>query len=127
MSTEEQMAADNITVDPNNLYREDMFTDLKVATIRRLLPVKPDGSPDPDRDPMFLGQTQMLSQAGPLPVSCRLEGKTLEEAMEQFPAAMAEAVERLVQEVKEMQRQEASRIVVPGGGAPGGGAPGGRF
>ena len=33
----------DLTVDLNNLYREESFTDVKVAAIRRLTPVKPDG------------------------------------------------------------------------------------
>ena len=55
-----------------------------------------------------------MSQAGPLPVSCTLEGKTLEEAAAQFPEAIAAAVERLVEEAREYQQRESSRIVVPG-------------
>ena len=38
----------------------------------------------------------------------------LDEAIEKFPEAINQAVERLVEEAREMQRQEASRIVVPG-------------
>ena len=36
----------DFTVDRNNLYREESFTDIKVAAIRRLTPVKPDGTVD---------------------------------------------------------------------------------
>ncbi|MCP4036268.1 MAG: cytoplasmic protein, partial [bacterium] len=35
--------------DLDNLYREESFTDLKIAQIRRLTPVKPDGSIDESR------------------------------------------------------------------------------
>jgi hypothetical protein len=34
--------------------------------------------------------------------------------MEKFPAAVNEAVEKLVERANEMRRQEASRIIVPG-------------
>jgi predicted RNase H-like HicB family nuclease len=61
-----------------------------------------------------------MSQMGPLPVNCAIEAASLEEAMQKFPEAIAEAIERMVEEAKEMQRQEASRIIVPGA-APGGG------
>ncbi len=44
-----------IKVDRSNLYREESFTDLKVATIRRLSPIKEDGSPDSERPPLFTG------------------------------------------------------------------------
>jgi hypothetical protein len=111
---------EEIQVDHENLYLEEVFTDLKVATLRRLTPVKPDGSPDETRPVLFHAQTQLMSQMGPLPVNCAIEATSLEEAMEKFPEAIAEAIERMVEEAKEMQRQEASRIIVPGA-APGGG------
>ena len=42
----ESNAFNEVKVDKSNLYKEESFTDLKVATIRRLSPVKHDGSPD---------------------------------------------------------------------------------
>jgi hypothetical protein len=111
---------EEIQVDSENLYLEEVFTDLKVATLRRLTPVKADGSPDETRPVLFHAQTQLMSQMGPLPVNCAIDAVSLEEAMQKFPEAIAEAIERMVEEAKEMQRQEASRIIVPGA-APGGG------
>jgi len=111
---------EEIQVDRENLYLEEVFTDLKVATLRRLTPVKADGSPDTTRPVLFHAQTQLMSQMGPLPVNCAIEASSLEEAMQKFPEAIAEAIERMIEEAKEMQRQEASRIIVPGA-APGGG------
>ncbi len=119
MSTDSPNPIGDIAVDQNNLYREETFTDLKVATLQRLTPIKPDGSPDPSRETLFVGQTQLLSQAGPVPVHCPIEAASLAEAMEKFPAAVKLAVERLVEEAREIQRQEASRIVVPGAPAMG--------
>ena len=114
MSEAERGMTDEIAVDATNLYREEIFTDLKVATIRRLAPILPDGSDDPARPVIFVGQTTLLSQAGPVPVQCPIEAASLEDAMNAFPAAVNQAVERMVEEAREMQRQEASRIVVPG-------------
>lgn len=125
MSDEEAITPD-IQVDASNLYREEVYTDLRVATIRKLVPILPDGSVDPSREALFSGQTNLMSQAGPLPVECAIEAATLEEAAAKFPDAMKQAVERLVEEAKEIRRREASRIVVPGGPLPGGGGmPGG--
>jgi len=125
MSNPNQKPLSEIEVDSNNLYREESFTDLKVATIRRLVPVKPDGSEDGTREVFFTGQAQIMSQMGPLPIQCQIPGKTLEEAVQNFPEAIGQAVEKMVEEVKDMQRQEASRIVVPGNqpGLPGGTMP----
>ena len=114
MSDAERRMIDEITVNANNLYREEIFTVLEVATIRRLSPICPDGSNDPERSVKFVGQTTLLSQAGPVPVQCPIEATTLEDAMAQFPTAVNQAVERMVEEAREMQRQESSRIVVPG-------------
>ena len=114
MSSSTSTPLEEITVDRENFYIEEVFTDLKIATIRRLTPVKPDGTPDATRPTLFQGQTQLMSQMGPLPVNCAIEAENLEEAMAKFPAAISEAVERMVEEAREMQRQEASRIIVPG-------------
>ncbi|MGH7336381.1 MAG: hypothetical protein ACREI7_02275, partial [Myxococcota bacterium] len=42
-----------IKVDANRLYREEVFTDLRIATIRRLNPVRADGTPDPSRPALY--------------------------------------------------------------------------
>ena len=112
-SAEQRMT--NIKIDQNNLYREESFTDLTFVTIRRLSPVKPDGSPDEAREPIFTAMTQLMSPNGPLPVSCLIEGaKTLMEAMEKLPEAIEQTVQKMIAEAREMQRQEASKIVIPG-------------
>ena len=110
----EKKPVEEISVDTNNLYREDSYSDLKVATIRCLTPVAPDGTDDTSRPVMFVGQTTLVSQAGPVPVQCPIEATTIQEAFEKFPAAVNQAVEQMIEEAREIQRQEASRIVVPG-------------
>ena len=130
MSSDEETQEDplqsiaDIKVDPNNLYREEVFTDLRIATIRRLVPVTVDGSDDPSRPALYSAQTTLMSQAGPLPVESPIEATSLEDAAAKFPEAIQQAVDRLVEEAREMRRREASRIVVPSGMPPGGG-PGG--
>ena len=114
-----------ISVDQNNLYREETFTDLKVASIRRLTPINVDGSDDAGRAVMFVGETTLMSARGPLPINCPIDATTLAQAIDAFPEAVQAAVERLMDEAREMQRQEASRIVVPGQGPAGGGGGGG--
>ena len=104
----------DIKFDRKNLYREETITDLKVGTIQRLTPIKVDGTKDQSRPHLFVGQTQLLSQSGPVPVSSRIEAETLEEAIRLFPETMQKAVERLVDEVKQLQREQMGRIVVPG-------------
>ena len=112
----EQRTLSEIKVDRDNLYREETFSDLRVATLRRMVPIKSDGSTDDSRPVLFMGETQLMSAGGLLPVSCPIEASTLDEAIEKFPEAVNMAVERMVEQAREMQRQEASRIVVPGQG-----------
>lgn len=129
--SEETSPLGDIAVDQQNLYREETFTDLKVASIRRLTPVTPEGADDPSRPTMFIGETTLMSARGPLPINCPIEAASLTDAIDAFPQAVQAAVERLMEEAREMQRQEANRIVVPGqgpaGGMGGGGGGGGRI
>ena len=121
--SEETSPLGEIAVDQDNLYREETFTDLKVASIRRLTPITRDGAEDPSRPQIFVGETTLMSARGPLPINCPIEAKSLPEAFEAFPKAVQDAVERLMEEAREMQRQEMSRIVVPGQGPAGGMGP----
>ena len=116
MSTAGEPRITSIKINVDNLYREESFTDLTYATIRRLTPVKADGtSVDETRDALFTGMTQLMSPNGPVPVQCVIEGaKTLAEAAAKLPDAVEKAVREMIAEAREMERQEASRIVVPG-------------
>ena len=104
----------DIKIDPNNLYKEEAFTDLTFATIRRLTPIKVDGSVDESREVIFTGMTQLMSPNGPIPVQCMIEGaKNLNEAAAKLPEAIEKTVQAMIAEAKEMERQEASKIIVP--------------
>jgi hypothetical protein len=104
-----------VKINPDNLYKEDSFTDLTYATIRRLTPIKIDGSIDESREVIFTGIAQLMSPNGPVPVQCLIEGaKNLSEAAAKFPEAIEKTVQAMIAEAKEMQRKEASRIVIPG-------------
>lgn len=118
-----------ITMDSQSLYREDVFTDQKVGTIRRLTPVNANGEPDIARPTLYQGQAQMMTPAGVLPLSFDIPARTLAEACVGFAASAEKAMEETIEELKEMRRQAASSIVLPGeGGGMGGlGGPGGKF
>jgi hypothetical protein len=105
----------DVKVNKDNLYKEETFTDLTFATIRCLTPVKIDGSTDESRERIFTGMTQLMSPKGPIPIQCIIEGaKTLSDALDKLPGAIDKTVQAMVEEAKEIQRQEASRIIVPG-------------
>jgi len=116
MTTDEETGKKSIKINLQNLYKEEAFTDLKVANIRRLIPVKPNGEPDKSRDVLFVGQTQLVTPHGPVPLSFPIEAKSLQQAIEKFPAVMEQFVEKIMEEAREMQRQEQSRIIVPESG-----------
>ena len=104
----------DLKLEETNLYKEEVFTDLRVGSIKQLTPVTSDGNRDLGRPMVFVGETQLMSQVGPLPVQTKIEAENLQTAIERFPAAIQVAVEAMIEEVKEAQRKEMSRIVVPG-------------
>ncbi len=113
-------------MDVTNLYREESFTDRRVGTIRRLTPVKTDGSLDTGRTELFAGQAQLLTPMGAIPLNFEIDAKSLDEATQKFSPAAQEAVQRTMQELQEMRREQASSLVIPDAGGLGGlGAPGG--
>jgi hypothetical protein len=113
-------------MDAGSMYLEETFTDRRVGAIRRLTPVTSDGSPDPSRPALYIGQAEIMTNMGPVPINFEIEGTTLDQAVAGFSAAAAVAIERTVQQIQEMRRQAASQLVVPQGGMPnlGGGPPG---
>ena len=92
--------------------------------MRRQTPVKVDGTPDPERPTLYIGETTLMTQMGPFPVQFAIEADSLDEAFKKFPEGVKAAVERLNERAKELAREEASRIVVPSAmpqGMPGAG------
>jgi len=114
-----------LELDAGNLYREEVFTDQKVGTLRQLTPVKPDGAVDAARPLLFVGETSLLTPAGTLPIHFRLEAATLAEAVAQFSATANKAVQETLEQLRELRRQAASSIVVPDMGKGGLGGLGG--
>ena len=115
----------DIRMDASNLYREEMYTDNAVGTLRRLVPVTATGEVDASRAVQYIGSTQVLTNAGPLPLSFEIEAGSLAEAAAAFGSAAKEAFERTMEELRELQRQQASSIVIPEGGMGGMGPAGG--
>lgn len=104
-------------MDAQDLYREDIYSDRKVGTIRVLTPVKSDGTPDPVRSVSYIGQAQIMTPAGVLPLSFDIAAGSLAEACERFADAAKVAFDETMAELQEMRRQQASSIVIPDAGA----------
>lgn len=113
----------DIKMDALSLYKEEVVTDQKVGTIRIMTPILADGTTDSSRKVQFVGQAQMMTPAGALPLSFDLEADNLSDAVDLFAEEARKAMERTIEELKEYRRQAASSIVLPGagGGMPGGG------
>ena len=119
----------DIKLDPAALFLEEVFTDRRVGTIRRLTPVTSDGAPDAARPVLYIGETQVMSNVGALPIVFEIDATSVGEAATRFGALAQEAIERTMKELQDLRRQAASSIVVPQGGAlpPGGLGGGGKI
>ncbi len=108
-------------MDPTQIYHEETFTDRRVGTIRRLTPVTADGGSDPTRTVMFVGQAQVMTPMGAVPISFELDSPTLDGAIAKFGEAAEQAVQQTMRELQELRREQASSLVIPdaaGGALP---------
>ena len=110
-----------LKLDPDKLYLEEVFTDRRIGTLRRLTPVTKDGKTDASRAIVYVGETQIMTPAGSIPIGFEIGAGSLQEAAEKFGPAAKEAIDRTVLELQELRRQASSSIVVPQGPLGGGG------
>jgi len=108
-----------------DLWLEEVYTDRRVGTIRKMTPVDGNGAPDASRKVTWVGETQVMSTVGALPINFQIEAASLADAAKQFGPAAKAAIERTMRELQEMRRQQASSIVIPQGGLPPAGGMGG--
>ncbi|HSV17561.1 MAG TPA: hypothetical protein VLR71_04065 [Casimicrobiaceae bacterium] len=106
-------------MDAAALYREEIYTDRKVGTLRVLVPVQADGSPDAKRPTLYQGEAQLMTNVGPLPISFDIEASNLAEAVSRYGEATKAGVDRAMRELQELRRQQSSSIVIPPAGAAG--------
>jgi len=118
------LKSSELKLDLDKLYLEEVFTDRRIGTIRRLTPVAKDGKPDASRAILYVGETQIMTPAGSIPIGFEIAAGSLEEAAEKFGPSAKEAIDRTVRELQELRRQASSSIVVPQGPLSGGGGGG---
>jgi hypothetical protein len=104
-------------MDTADLYREELITDRKIGTIRVLVPITVDGAVDSGREHLYVGQAQVMTPMGALPISFEIPGKTLAEDVTAYPAGLRKAIAETERELQELRRQASSSIVIPEGGA----------
>jgi len=107
----------DIAMDGANLYQEETFTDRRIGTLVRLTPVTANGARDPSRPVLYIGQTQVLTPAGALPISFEIDATSLEEAVAKFGRDAQEAVQSTIKRLEELRREAASSLIIPGSGA----------
>lgn len=107
----------DIAMDGANLYQEETFTDRRIGTLVRLTPVTANGARDPSRPVLYIGQTQVLTPAGALPISFEIDATSLEEAVAKFGRNAQEAVQSTIKRLEELRREAASSLIIPGSGA----------
>ncbi|TMH40062.1 MAG: hypothetical protein E6H49_05075 [Betaproteobacteria bacterium] len=116
-----ELKSSELKLDPDKLYLEEVFTDRRIGTLRRLTPVTKDGKTDASRAIVYVGETQIMTPAGSIPIGFEIAAGSLEEAAEKFGPAARDAIDRTVRELQELRRQASSSIVVPQGPLSGGG------
>ena len=114
MATPEPKSAE-LKLDPEKLYVEEIFTDRRIGTIRRLTPVTKDGKPDAARAILYVGETQIMTPAGSIPIAFEIDTGSVGDAAEKFGSLAKEAIDRTVRELQELRRQASSSIVIPQG------------
>jgi hypothetical protein len=127
MAAPNESRSSELKLDPDKLYTEEIFTDRRIGTLRRLTPVTKEGKPDAARATLYVGETQVLTPAGTLPIAFEIGAGSLEEAVEKFGPLAKEAIDRTVRELQELRRQAASSIVIPQGPISGGGGGSGKI
>ena len=114
MFDEKELDTVDLSVKQDNLYLEESFSDLDMASIRRLTPVKPNGLKDKSRKQIFVGHLNIMTPQGPIPIQSPIDARNLKEAMEMYPEAMKIALKKMRAEVEKIKEKQESRIIVPG-------------
>ena len=107
-ASEQPPRASDAKMDPTSLYREEIYTDRAAGTIRALVPVTRDGGPDQTRPTVYIGEAQILTNMGPLPISFEIEATSLGAAVQKYGDAAKEGVERGPGRQRQQRRQEGS-------------------
>jgi hypothetical protein len=95
----------DIEMDSASLYREEVYTDRKIGTIRALVPVTSEGAADLGRKVIYIGEAQIVTQVGPLPVSFEIDAPNLDAAVAGYGTAAKAGVEKTIQQLQELRRR----------------------
>ncbi len=111
---EETLDDINPQMDVANLYNEEIITDRKVGTIHVLTPITAEGARDTSRPMIFLGETNLMTQMGPLPISFEIPAQTVAEAVAGYGEAAKAGIKDTIDRIQALRREQANQIVTPG-------------
>ncbi len=114
---EEQLAGaseEKEAMDVKALYKEEVVTDRRIGVIRVMTPINPDMTRDESRSTLFIGEAQVMTQVGAIPVSFEIPGADLTEAAANYRAAAEKGIKETAERLRELRREAASQIVTPG-------------
>lgn len=103
----------DFSMEADSLYREEVYSDRKLGSIHVLHPVDAKGEADSGRDTIYMGNTQIMTPYGAMPLSFEIEADGLATAIEKFGEAAKQALEETIEQAKQAQREAASSIVIP--------------
>ena len=104
----------DLQMNAGSLYREEGVTDRRIGSIRILTPVTADGLADGMRRVLYVGEAQVLTPGGVLPLVFDIDAGSLSEAVQKFASGADAAVERALRELEALRREAASPLIVPG-------------
>jgi hypothetical protein len=111
--SEQDHPLEQMKMDAANLYREETYTDRQLGTLHILTPVDSKGEADGSRDTIYMGNTQLMTPYGAMPLSFEIEADSMEQALEKFGETAKQTLDHTIEEAKQYQRDQASSIVIP--------------
>lgn len=98
------------TIDANDLWEEKQYTDMKAGGIKAFYPIKPDGTEDTSREPIFVAVTNIETGVGLFPVHGRIEDcTTLEKALVDFQVTLDNVVSEMMEQAEKRELEEQAK------------------
>ncbi len=99
------------TINKDNLYLEETFTDLENGVIKRFTPL---GEHSQDKV-KYVAMATIMTIRGPMPINAPMadDVNSLDEACQKFRETVDAYIQELVKQAQEMEREQRSRIITP--------------
>ena len=81
---EEEIGKLSIKMDSNNLFKETVYTDRKSGSIKMLEKIDVETNTVANDEKLFIGETQIMTPMGALPINFEIPAKTINDAVAEF-------------------------------------------